>query len=121
MASDPCYGLKTLIRSIAERHECWNSEGSYLSALINLSAALTEARAAHDEQTQELERVREEIDDRPCCDEDYGGSHYHCVRCGAACSMMGHTDEGCALAREQGRDRPQFITEPEETNVPPDD
>ncbi len=26
----------------------------------------------------------------PCCDEDYGGSHYHCGHCREVTSMMGH-------------------------------
>ena len=25
-----------------------------------------------------------------CCDEDYGGSHYHCAQCGEVTGMMGH-------------------------------
>lgn len=25
-----------------------------------------------------------------CCDQDYGGSHYHCGNCGKASSMLGH-------------------------------
>ena len=46
----------------------------------------------------------------PCCEEDYGGSHYHCARCGAVCSMMGNSPEDCELAREHGRDRPERIS-----------
>lgn len=26
----------------------------------------------------------------PCCDQDFGGSHYHCPRCWAVTSMLGH-------------------------------
>ncbi len=26
----------------------------------------------------------------PCCDEDWGGSHYHCGYCGAVTGMYGH-------------------------------
>lgn len=33
----------------------------------------------------DLERGRDR-----CCDQDYGGSHYHCGRCGEVASMMGH-------------------------------
>lgn len=25
-----------------------------------------------------------------CCDEDFGGSHYHCSQCNAVTGMMGH-------------------------------
>lgn len=28
-------------------------------------------------------------DDR-CCNQDYGGSHYHCSNCGAVTGMLGH-------------------------------
>lgn len=53
-------------------------------------------------------RLAQWIGREPCCDEDLGGSHYHCAKCGAVCSMMGHsTEKWCALAREQGRDRPE--------------
>ena len=33
----------------------------------------------------------------PCCDEDYGGSHYHCGRCGKTSSMMGHLTTYCKV------------------------
>lgn len=26
----------------------------------------------------------------PCCDQDFGGSHYHCGHCGEVSSMQGH-------------------------------
>lgn len=25
-----------------------------------------------------------------CCEEDYGGSHYHCANCGEVSGMYGH-------------------------------
>jgi hypothetical protein len=34
--------------------------------------------------------MRDLIGREPCCDEDYGGSHYHCSQCNGVCSMMGH-------------------------------
>jgi hypothetical protein len=46
-----------------------------------------------------------------CCDEDYGGSHYHCARCGAACGMMGHTPASCEVARGMGLDRPERVSD----------
>ena len=29
-----------------------------------------------------------------CCDQDFGGSHYHCARCGAVTGMYGHWEGG---------------------------
>ena len=46
----------------------------------------------------------------PHCVEDMGGSHWHCAKCGAVSSMMGHGDvKFCDMAREQGRSRPEFV------------
>jgi hypothetical protein len=39
-----------------------------------------------------------------------GGSHYHCVGCGAVTSMYGHkTDEDCKRAIAAGRGDPDWI------------
>jgi len=46
-----------------------------------------------------------------CCDEDYGGSHYHCAKCGGVCGMMGHMDATCDVYRAKGLDRPAFVYE----------
>lgn len=44
-----------------------------------------------------------------CCDEDFGGSHNHCTRCGAVTSSFGHqTAEECEDARTLGLTRPQI-------------
>lgn len=32
----------------------------------------------------------DEIEHERCCDQDYGGSHYHCANCGLVSSMFGH-------------------------------
>ena len=37
---------------------------------------------------------------RLCCDQDYGGSHYHCAKCEAVTGMFGHYTNG---ARIDGR------------------
>lgn len=47
-----------------------------------------------------------------CCDEDYGGSHYHCTRCGAVTSMMGHySKDECEDSISLGHDRPEWLEE----------
>lgn len=28
-----------------------------------------------------------------CCEEDFGGSHYHCAKCGKVGGMYGHAEE----------------------------
>lgn len=38
-----------------------------------------------------MKPLSEIIGREPCCDEDLGGSHYHCGRCGGVSSMMGHS------------------------------
>lgn len=48
--------------------------------------------------------------DEKCKSVECGGSHYHCTRCGAVTSMCGHDAEGCAWAREHGRDDPEWCS-----------
>lgn len=41
-----------------------------------------------------------------------GGSHYHCTRCGAVTSMVGHPSSlECERARERGEDDPDWVGE----------
>ncbi len=41
------------------------------------------------------EKEREKLIGRkPHCDQDYGGSHYHCAKCNGVSSMMGHYTTG---------------------------
>jgi hypothetical protein len=34
-----------------------------------------------------------------CCEEDFGGSHYHCAHCGQVSSMQGHYGDPTAYQR----------------------
>lgn len=38
--------------------------------------------------------LRDRLGREPCCSQDYGGSHYHCARCGAVTGMYGHYTTG---------------------------
>jgi hypothetical protein len=51
-----------------------------------------------------------------------GGSHYHCVGCGAVTSMYGHqTDEDCERAIAAGRGDPDWIEVVDQSSERPTD
>ena len=38
---------------------------------------------------------------KPCCEQDFGGSHYHCGRCNGVTGMMGHSTVFCKVTGER--------------------
>lgn len=49
-----------------------------------------------------------------CCPDDYGGSHYHCVKCGCVSSMLGHHKGECPPENERPEYAKRFVYEPED-------